>query len=496
MEKFKNFYILFLLVIFMLSITTLPTYAKFSSDYTTDSDVVGLDLNFNIGISNIEEYQEIKVGANSHKAFNIDITNSYDDIIYYGVWYKMISPKTLNDNIKIARVNSSEISTYGSIESGNKQVVNLVIINNTNDIVKVAIGVGSSDKSTNDIEYLGGKSLVVDYANIPINENASNYIKELYHDEDKITTVNVGKNKENPKVFLNSDNGIMLDNNGEYRYYGINPNNYVLFNNELWRIISVSKVYGDSSKKLAENRVKLIRNDPFGVFVWDSSDKDVNGGIGINEWSLSSISNILNDLYYNSSKGKCVNDINNASIDCDFSKLGLSKEAKGLIDNAMFYLGGVDASKLDKLYANDYYNLERGTSVFDCVLGDGCPRSTSYVGNVGLMYASDYAYSVNNISLDVVPFKYSYNANSWLRLTSDSVGHEYTITPTINTNNTVLGVNYNFGNLTNLYYDDTQAKWVGSNVSKKMKIRPVVYLKEDATIVDGAGTLDNPYTLK
>ena len=33
----------------------------------------------------------------------------------------------------------------------------------------------------------------------------------------------------------------MTDVGGNIRYYGADPNNYVLFNNELWRIIGVFK---------------------------------------------------------------------------------------------------------------------------------------------------------------------------------------------------------------------------------------------------------------
>ena len=42
-------------------------------------------------------------------------------------------------------------------------------------------------------------------------------------------------------------NELYIDNNGDVRYYGENPNNYVTFNNELWRIIGV-----------LNNKVKIV----------------------------------------------------------------------------------------------------------------------------------------------------------------------------------------------------------------------------------------------
>ena len=64
------------------------------------------------------------------------------------------------------------------------------------------------------------------------------------------------------------------------RYYGSNPNNYVSFNNELWRIIGV---FGDN--------VKLVRKDSLGELSWDSSESSVNNGWGVNEWSQSALKN-------------------------------------------------------------------------------------------------------------------------------------------------------------------------------------------------------------
>ena len=55
----KNTYLLLLLVICLLGIVIVPTYAKFASNYTTADNVVGMSLSFNLSISSIEEYEEI-----------------------------------------------------------------------------------------------------------------------------------------------------------------------------------------------------------------------------------------------------------------------------------------------------------------------------------------------------------------------------------------------------------------------------------------------------
>ena len=67
---------------------------------------------------------------------------------------------------------------------------------------------------------------------------------------------------ENVGTVTNGD-GLYKDAYEEnvYTYRGSNPNNYVNFNNELWRIISVNT---------NDNTIKIIRNESIGSFVYDS----------------------------------------------------------------------------------------------------------------------------------------------------------------------------------------------------------------------------------
>ena len=55
------------------------------------------------------------------------------------------------------------------------------------------------------------------------------------------------------------------------RFIGANPNNYVSFNGQIWRIIGVF-----------DGRLKIIE-DPIGDYSWDSSGVDVNDGCGYTE---------------------------------------------------------------------------------------------------------------------------------------------------------------------------------------------------------------------
>ena len=54
----------------------------------------------------------------------------------------------------------------------------------------------------------------------------------------------------------------------DYRYIGADPNNYVTFNNETWRIIGVFTVDDGAGNK--EQRLKLIRDESIGNYSWDN----------------------------------------------------------------------------------------------------------------------------------------------------------------------------------------------------------------------------------
>ena len=71
----------------------------------------------------------------------------------------------------------------------------------------------------------------------------------------------------------------------ECRYFftGANPNNYITFNNETWRIISVE----------CDGRIKIMRIDIIANIVWDETNS--------NNWARpATLNTYLNETYYNS----------------------------------------------------------------------------------------------------------------------------------------------------------------------------------------------------
>ena len=89
-----------------------------------------------------------------------------------------------------------------------------------------------------------------------------------------------------------SGNGIYKDlyESGRYIYKGANPNNYITFNNEQWRIISLEK----------DGTMKIMRVASIGNRDYDSSS---------NDWATSDLKTYLNGTYYNGLSSEAKNQI-------------------------------------------------------------------------------------------------------------------------------------------------------------------------------------------
>ena len=258
--------------------------------------------------------------------------------------------------------------------------------------------------------------------------------------------------------------GEVVSENG-YRYEGKNPNNYIWFNNEYWRIIGVfdSASHGQSGKNL----VKIIRADVLDGLAWNKSNT--------NDWTASSLKSLLNGAYYNAqdgtNSGYCYGYSTTATANCDYTKRGIQSGYRGMIANVTWYLGGYSSTGAT---ASSFYGYERGTTVYS-------GRPTSTTGYIGLMYPSDYGYSVLSSSCARTTNLGSYNSakcagQSWLY----GKGYEWTLTPYSSYSDSVFILRYN-----GYVHGSTAINGCGS--------RPVLYLDASVYKIDGDGSLNNPY---
>ena len=291
-----------------------------------------------------------------------------------------------------------------------------------------------------------------------------------------------------------TSNGLKKDNTPDQniRYYGSDPNNYVSFNNELWRIIGV---FG--------NNVKLVRKDSLGSLSWDSSESSINGGVGINQWGESKDADgneyagadlqvYLNKMYYGGTSVTCYGGTKNSTTTCPTNTL--DNTAKALIDNHTWNTGAPNHSTLYNSTTQSYdtvefYKAERGTvNGKICSSGTYCndtvTRTTEWTGYIGLPYVTDYAYASSendcNTKIDRSS-TYKCKNNNWMHRSTST----WYMSP------------YAFpNNATSVWYVYGDGSSGLSLAADALSAFPTIYLKSNVLIDSGKGTSSDPYILK
>ena len=281
--------------------------------------------------------------------------------------------------------------------------------------------------------------------------------------------------------------GLKIDNTPDenMRYYGSNPNNYVKFNNELWRIIGVF-----------DNNVKLMRKNYLGGFSWDSSDSNVNKGKGINQWGESTdeegnyypgakLQVYLNKRYYGGDTTVLCYNADNNTLACPTSTL--DEASKSLIDNHKWNTGAIEYKTRTDTLA--FYNAERGTKGKICSSGTFCndtvTSKTEWTGYIGLPYVTDWAYASSesvcetNMQKQDSSNNFICKNNNWMQRStmawylSPQYGQGSNVFVVVDKGN--LGTGYAYASLS---------------------VFPTIYLKSNVLIESGNGTSSNPYILK
>ena len=296
---------------------------------------------------------------------------------------------------------------------------------------------------------------------------------------------------------------LAVDDYGNIRYIGTNPNNYVSIDGDIWRIIGVMKDIDDGIGN-KEDRVKLIRASSIGSYSWDTSESSVNEGLGVNEWSQADLMKLLNpgyesesvggSLYWNNQSGTCYSSTNTTS--CNFTSTGIKDKLKTLISDAVWNTG---APMISSRIASKYYTEERGTGNGKiCSSGTSCndtiSRTTTWTGKVGLMYPSDYGYATSGGSttdratcLNTVLSSWDGSSvsdcknNDWLFNRTE----QWTISPSANSSRAYRAFYvYSTG-----YVSDSLASYHNG-------VRPAVYLSSNVKISSGIGSRSDPFVLE
>ena len=255
-----------------------------------------------------------------------------------------------------------------------------------------------------------------------------------------------------------------------YVYKGANPDNYIRFNNELWRIISTEQ----------DDTIKIIRNESLGEMVYDepgSRNSTTNTGtycISDNGCNAYGITNNFNGL------GTVLKDSTlNTYLNGKFYN-GLTSDAKLYIidhDFPNYGPGGNGVIGGDKTYIDKAVESE---------------RQVIWHGNIGLMNLTDFLRGTLDSACDSVYSGWQisgYPCHNDNYLYKDGELITTMTTWTYGLENEVWTVNTNYNN-GGICSGGTDCGWVYLEQS----IYPVLYLR-NTIYLTGSGTESSPYII-
>ena len=205
-------------------------------------------------------------------------------------------------------------------------------------------------------------------------------------------------------------------------YKGRNPDNYILLNDELWRIVAIE----------SDGTLKVKRDEGLGNRTWDASTT-----LGSNNWGRpSDINNYLNNQYY----------------------ISLSDDTKSLITKHDFNIGPV-------ILQNEDLRAQIQSE-----------NSVTWNGNVGLISLSDFLRANSNVEI-CGNYKLHFDNNSVCKETNWLVPNssEWTISPYKND----VSIIYRIGSGGNPGYSHTV--YSDANVAPIVYIRSDITLKGEGT---------------
>ena len=246
-----------------------------------------------------------------------------------------------------------------------------------------------------------------------------------------------------------------------YTYRGATPNNYVTFNNELWRIISVNT---------SDNTIKIIRNAVLSDRVFDTSSNGrynsseyCNYSGGCNIWGSSST---LYDV------GE-INKISTLAIEINGTKYALPI-AEAILNTYLNgeYYNELNATTRSMVKQDAIYKAGPLSSIniSNLTTNIGYASQAIWKGKVALVDATEYMRTTTEANI---------SSNNWIKINDDW----WTMSPCPGRDSR------------HVWFMTSDGGLYSNNVLNTYGVRPVVTLKSEVQITSGDGSQNNSYQL-
>ena len=456
----KKTLLLSIILVLVALISGTMAWVTFRSKKTAMVLTIGSADNMMITITPYQKNEVIypvSLAADAPDPFVATVTNNTSESKVFGFYFKLnsIDSELLSSTFKYYTMRSTDGTSWQSMNNGLGSFTNALNSNRmyffedsvpSGDIYyyKIYIYIDANDNNNNLASGMADIELRADI------EDTGNYVKVLTNDNDDL----IYKLHHDAIAASSSITGSIIPATDDYRYYGIDPNNYICLDYDgestcpdkhLYRIIGIIR-----NDYTGDNELKLIKANSL---VNDSNGTTFAFGT-TNAWNTSTLNTTTFPAYYNSTSS--------------FVNNGLSSVAKDLVSTSKYYLGG--ASTIARNSANMYL-MERGTTYLS-----GFATANS---KIALIYPSDYGYaSLRAASYDgLCDYRANCSISNWM------VKDERTMMPNTGTTNTIYGIG-------------SDGSTTSFTVSTATTVHPVLSIRSDVIISGGLGTLNNPYKIE
>ena len=211
-----------ILFIIFGSFLTFSLYKTFAYDTSVVEEVpstTDLEYTFKIGNSSIKQ---ITVDSGETRYYDIVLGNPNNAKISYSVYYEMVSPSTKPDGYKIEYTSKSTGNSTGIVNNNGNITLNIVVTNTSSSSVTVKVGTVAGYVKGGELTLNSGQEV------IPKRLTAAEYVMTLNDNTSGDEGSGVYKIEHSAIPASNSATGSEIPAVTDYRYYGPNPNNYIL----------------------------------------------------------------------------------------------------------------------------------------------------------------------------------------------------------------------------------------------------------------------------
>ena len=134
----KSIYIVLFILLFTVCILSLyTTFAYNEEEKKLDESTANYNLIYSLkDASN----KQITVASKETKYVDIKLNNAYNSTVKYGMYYRLLKPNKMPDNINISLSEDSVGLLQDTIKSGESKVVSIKIDNNSEYNIELIIG--------------------------------------------------------------------------------------------------------------------------------------------------------------------------------------------------------------------------------------------------------------------------------------------------------------------------------------------------------------------